>query len=352
MIEISTTNTVVLQSKDTRKFYVYAHYRLTDGVVFYIGKGRGRRAFATHGRTSLWNYAVAKHGLRVEIWAKDLTEYQAFEMEKVWIALYGRKDLNNGPLTNFTNGGEGASGVIPGTETRLKMSVKGKGRVKSPEHRAKIGAGRRGRKMTPEQCAKISAARKGKGAKKWPLAARQGHAGRLGRPHSEETKEKIRRSKIGTKASLESRAKMSAFQQTRVLSEEHKAKIGNASRGRKHTEESKAKLSKAHTGKKANPEAVEKTAAANRGRKMAPEHRAKLSAFHKGVPKSEEHKAKLRAANLGKKLDPERVAKMVATNTGRKRSPETRAKMREASLKTRLAKNKKAQQEKDLQNDQ
>jgi len=49
-------------SNSTRDFYVYAHFRATDGSCFYIGKGNGRRAFATQGRSKYWKNIVAKHG--------------------------------------------------------------------------------------------------------------------------------------------------------------------------------------------------------------------------------------------------------------------------------------------------
>ena len=35
-------------------FYVYIHKRQSDGIVFYVGKGRGKRAYYFHERNDHW----------------------------------------------------------------------------------------------------------------------------------------------------------------------------------------------------------------------------------------------------------------------------------------------------------
>ncbi|RLF56669.1 MAG: hypothetical protein DRN27_09210, partial [Thermoplasmata archaeon] len=50
----------------------------------------------------------------------NLTEEKAFELEKKIISIIGRRNLNEGTLTNFTDGGEGTSGIIQSNETKLK----------------------------------------------------------------------------------------------------------------------------------------------------------------------------------------------------------------------------------------
>lgn len=115
-------------------FYVYAHYRNDTNTVFYIGKGKGARATELIKRNKYWNNIVKKHGFTIKIWADNLTEDQAFAMEKEWIILYGRVDTGEGKLVNLTNGGEGTSGAIISEQTRQKLM----GRIISPEHRQKI----------------------------------------------------------------------------------------------------------------------------------------------------------------------------------------------------------------------
>lgn len=92
-------------------FYVYIHRRKTTGEVFYIGKGRRRRAWSSSGRNKHWGYVAKKHGFTVEIYTSNLQEWYAFELEKDLIAYYGRVQDNTGPLVNYTDGGEGPSGL-------------------------------------------------------------------------------------------------------------------------------------------------------------------------------------------------------------------------------------------------
>jgi len=49
----------------------------------------------------------------VEIIEDYLTWEESLDLEKKYIKQYGRKDLNEGTLVNFTDGGEGSLGLIP-----------------------------------------------------------------------------------------------------------------------------------------------------------------------------------------------------------------------------------------------
>jgi hypothetical protein len=100
------------------KFYTYGHYRESDGRLFYIGKGTRSRAHATVGRNAHWASVVAKHGLKVEIFARWKTEQEAFEHEKFLISCF-RDDLGF-VLANKTDGGEGSSGLIFTPEARAR----------------------------------------------------------------------------------------------------------------------------------------------------------------------------------------------------------------------------------------
>lgn len=87
-------------------YYTYAFLR-KNGTPYYIGKGKGYRITQKTGRT----INPPKDKTRIIFLKKNLTEEQAFEHEKYMIDIFGRKDLNNGILYNRTNGGEGTSGL-------------------------------------------------------------------------------------------------------------------------------------------------------------------------------------------------------------------------------------------------
>lgn len=136
-------------------YYTYAYLR-EDKTPYYIGKGKGRRAFRKEGRA-----IKTPSKERILLLKTGLTEGEAFRHEIYMIALYGRKDKGTGILYNFTDGGEGASGVKNSEETRKKKSRSHKGKKKSPTHRANIARANTGKKrpdtaernrkgMTPE----------------------------------------------------------------------------------------------------------------------------------------------------------------------------------------------------------
>ncbi len=91
-------------------FYVYVHYRNDNNVPFYVGKGSGNRYLCKKSRNQHWSNIVNKVGYRVEIIEDNLTEEESFIREEYYIKFFGREDLNEGTLVNFTNGGEGTSG--------------------------------------------------------------------------------------------------------------------------------------------------------------------------------------------------------------------------------------------------
>jgi hypothetical protein len=100
----------------TNIYYVYQYVR-KDQTPYYIGKGKGNRAWS-----SIRTHKPPNDKNRIIIIAENLTEDQAFILERELIAKYGRKDNGTGILRNKTDGGEGPSGVIVSNETRRKMS--------------------------------------------------------------------------------------------------------------------------------------------------------------------------------------------------------------------------------------
>lgn len=145
---------------------LYQHIRLDTEEIFYFGIGKGKRPWSKWGRNKHWKGVVAKHGYRVEVLEEGLSWYQACELEKMLIALYGRRDLGTGPLVNMTDGGDGAlgstanKGKTHSPEARAKMSVAKIGKTTSSETRAKMSASHTGKTYSPETRAKISNVRK------------------------------------------------------------------------------------------------------------------------------------------------------------------------------------------------
>lgn len=62
----------------------------------------------------------------------------------------------------------------------------------------------------------------------------------------------------------------------------------------KHSEETKEKIRRSHLGKKLSPEHAEKTRKANLGRKFTEEHKRKIGISHKGLKPSKETIKKLK----------------------------------------------------------
>lgn len=107
-------------------FYVYQYLR-EDGTPYYIGKGSGNRAYKKWSKKDIKPPADKS---RVVIVKDNLTEEEAFELEKKLISEHGRKDLGTGILRNKTNGGEGSSGHKTGGwkwSEESKNRRKGKG---------------------------------------------------------------------------------------------------------------------------------------------------------------------------------------------------------------------------------
>ena len=90
-------------------YYVYIH-KTKDGNPFYIGKGKGKRAYSI-ARNNHWKEFVSRIGqYNIEIPYTNLTEEKALQLEKELIAQIGLDNLTNilaegyitaKPLTKF-----------------------------------------------------------------------------------------------------------------------------------------------------------------------------------------------------------------------------------------------------------
>ena len=127
-------------------FYVYAYIRKSNGQPYYIGKGKGDRAFSRHRGIS-----VPKDRSKIVFLEQNLSEVGAFALERRYIKWYGRKNIENGILLNKAEGGEGSSGYMPTIEQRMATSERSKGN----KHNL-------GRKQTTESNLKRSIALKGR----------------------------------------------------------------------------------------------------------------------------------------------------------------------------------------------
>ena len=176
------------------QYYIYSYLR-EDYSPYYIGKGSGKRAYNKGSK----EVKPPRDKSRIRILKVDLTEEEAFLLEKLYILMFGRIDSGTGILRNRSDGGDGASGAIKSKETREKLRQANLGKKKPKEVGEKISKALTGRKLSEEVKAKL----------------RAGHKGRK-------------------------------------CTEEHKRKVSEAKKGFKHTEEAK-RLMGINQRKKAKP---------------------------------------------------------------------------------------------------
>jgi len=227
-------------------FYVYAHYKADDptSVPFYIGKGKSLRELSTK-RNQFWKNIVAKHGFISKKIAENLTEQEAWDLEKSLISTYGKLSDGTGYLCNIADGGEGASGTVHTKNTKEKWSVAKKGKTWEEIYGV-------------EQAQLIRAKRKLTGRK----------------PQTEETKKKISESKIGEKNPMFGKS----------LTPEHRRKLSKAkiskpsnTKGKQHSEKARQNYTKAAILRASNPEIRKKISDSNMGKKDSEETKAKKS---------------------------------------------------------------------------
>ncbi len=159
-------------------FYVYI-YRdpRKNNEPIYVGKGKGDRSHY-HLRYKYKSNPILQNKLKkiipiVEIYRNNLSEAQAFKIEKELIQKYGRYDLGEGTLCNLTDGGEGVAGLVQTEEHRRKNGLANMGTYEErygketaerlrKNRREQMLGNQHGKNITNEGRRKISETHKGK----------------------------------------------------------------------------------------------------------------------------------------------------------------------------------------------
>jgi hypothetical protein len=133
------------------QYYVYTHLNPLTKEIFYVGIGKGNRAWNKGaGRNKFWDNYANKYGFEVEIVAEHLTRSQAGKIEIELIAHLGRRQIDEGgTLVNRSSGGDGGSGGYTHTEEwKRQHSERQIGKKKKPlsqEAKEKISKALKGR---------------------------------------------------------------------------------------------------------------------------------------------------------------------------------------------------------------
>ena len=227
-------------------FYVYLYLDPVDLQPFYVGKGKGKRAWQHlkfKGHTHFLNKVrriQEELGIDpvVVIYQDNLLEQDAFELENELIKFYGRENNSTGCLCNLTDGGEGTSGHVVSEEERKKRSAHRKGIPRLDL---------RGIYRTVEQRYNMSIAHIGKTLpEEQKIKMRNAHLGEknhfYGKKHSPETVEIIRNKNKGRKHTKEELDKMIKAHTGLPCPEERKIKISNSLKGKPFSEERKKNI--------------------------------------------------------------------------------------------------------------
>ena len=148
-------------------FYTYLWLR-EDGTPYYVGKGKGRRAFTKN-----------KHGVKCpndeqRILVQEFPdESTAFAAEMFLISFYGRKDLKTGCLRNLTAGGEGVAGRHHTEEEKRRVSLALTGKPKTAEHNQKVALANTGKHPSEETRKKMSDAAQRRCTPEWKQQRRE-----------------------------------------------------------------------------------------------------------------------------------------------------------------------------------
>lgn len=124
----------------SQEYYVYFYLR-PDFTPYYVGKGKGHRAYIK-GKGQI---PLPKNKSRILLVNENLTELQAFILERYYIRWFGRKDNDTGILRNRTDGGEGCSNRKISEETKNKISKSNTGKKASDQTKNKMSLAKLGK---------------------------------------------------------------------------------------------------------------------------------------------------------------------------------------------------------------
>lgn len=148
---------MIMENIEDRNYYVYFHINTDKNEIFYVGKGKHstniHRYKSKQGRNRFWkDYVNVNNNWKAIKVKQNISEKYAYELEKIYIKLIGRKFNNSGTLTNIGLGGLGCGGGVSGKYhhnygTTLKQETKDKiretltGTKLSEQHKQNIKIG-------------------------------------------------------------------------------------------------------------------------------------------------------------------------------------------------------------------
>lgn len=200
MQEFKIPENIPFDSIDKNQYYIYAYLRENDssiakaGTPYYIGKGKGKRAFRSDRRC----VATPKNIDNIVFIAANIeSENEAYRLEKYYTDYFGRVDLGTGILRNLQDGGTGATSRIYSQQTRKKISQSKTGE-NNPMY-GKTGENNPfyGKHHTEETRKKISQSITGEKSH-WYGKTGENHP-KYGKSLSQETRDKMSKAKKGKK---------------------------------------------------------------------------------------------------------------------------------------------------------